>query len=688
MNTDGHAKITASQLKRNAYLYVRQSTLHQVLENTESTKRQYALRDRAVALGWPLDRVMVIDCDLGLSAASADRAGFRRLVTEVGLGHAGLVLGLEVSRLARNSADWHRLLEICALTNTLLLDEDGVYDPSHFNDRLLLGLKGTMSEAELHILRARLKGGILSKASRGELRCPLPVGFGYNAAGRVELDPNQQVQQALRVFFDTFRRTGSAWATVRAFNSQALTFPCRVRRGVHAGHISWGQLTHSRALRALRNPRYAGAFCFGRTRQRSTIDGRKHIEKLPQEEWFSLIPDTHPGYISWDEYHSNLRRLRENTQPRQLARRSPAREGPALLQGMVICGVCGRRMTVRYHDRGGRLLPDYLCQQHGIEHGERNCQQIPGAGIDAAVGELLVESITPQALELALQVQQELIARLDEADRLRRQQVERARYEADLAQRRYLRVDPDNRLVAASLEADWNQRLRDLDQAQQEYARQKQADQLALDVQTRTNVLSLATGFRELWQDPATPDRERKRMARLLLEDVTLFKQDRIKVCVRFKTGVCRELSLAKPLRSWETWLTPANVVSEIDQLLGQYPDGKVAEILNGRGLRSGGGLAFDKRVVASIRLSYGLADHYTRLKQQGKLTREEIANLLGVVPKTVQIWTRKGLIRAYPTDCKGTYLYDPPGEGAPRKWAPHRIPVDGQPMPDGKKEV
>ncbi len=658
------------------------------MENTESTKRQYSLRDRAVALGWPVDRVIVIDCDLGHSAASADREGFRRLVTEVGLGYAGIILGLEVSRLARNSADWHRLLEICALTDTLLLDEDGVYDPSHFNDRLLLGLKGTMSEAELHVIRARLKGGILSKASRGELKCPLPVGFVYTAAGRVELDPDQQVQQALRVFFETFRRTSSAWATVRAFNSQGLMFPYRVRHGAHAGQISWGRLTQSRALRALHNPRYAGAFCFGKTRTRSTIDGRKHIEKLPQEEWFSLLPQAHAGYINWDEYHNNLRLLRENTQPRRSGRRTPAREGSALLQGMVVCGVCGSRMTVRYHERGGQMMPDYLCQRHGIEHGERICQQIPGAGIDAAIGDLLVESITPQALELALQVQTELIARLDEADRLRRQQVERAGYEADLAQRRYLRVDPDNRLVAASLEADWNQRLRELDQAQQQYERQKQADQMVLDTQTRTDVLGLSTSFREIWHDPATPDRERKRMTRLLIEDVTLFKQDSIKVCVRFKTGITRELSLPRPLRSWETWLTPSNVVREVDQLLGQYPDGKVAEILNSSGLRSGGGLAFDKRIVCRIRCAYGLADHYSRLRQQGKLTPEEIANLMGVTPSSVHQWRRKGLMRGYPTDDKGTYLYDPPGDGTPKKWAHRRALADTQLMPESKKEV
>src|SRR2546422_5756007 len=268
MNLEMHNKIAATHLQRQAYLYVRQSTLRQVLENTESTKRQYALRERAVALGWPLDRVVVIDSDLGQSGADSDRLGFQQLVAAVGLGEVGVVLGLEVSRLARSSSDWHRLLEICALTDTLILDEDGLYNPGHFNDRLLLGLKGTMSEAELHVLRARLRGGILSKARRGELETPLPIGFRYDANNRVVLDPDKQVQQTLRTFFQTFRRTGSATGTVRAFREQGLKFPRRARTGPAKDEIIWGELAHSRALWVLHNPRFAGAFFFGRSRQR------------------------------------------------------------------------------------------------------------------------------------------------------------------------------------------------------------------------------------------------------------------------------------------------------------------------------------------------------------------------------------------------------------------------------------
>ncbi len=554
MTYEAHQKVKATHLKRSAYLYVRQSTLRQVFENTESTQRQYGLRQHAVALGWSLERVIVIDTDQGQSGASAaDREGFQRLVTEVSLGRVGIVLGLEVSRLARNSMDWHRLLEICALTDTLILDEEGVYDPAHFNDRLLLGLKGTMSEAELHVLRARLQGGIRNKARRGELFVRPPMGFVYNTDGKLVKDPDQQVRQSVRVLFETFRRTGSAMAIVKFFAEQGLQFPRRVHTGPNKGDVVWARLEHSRALRILHNPRYAGAFVYGRTHTRKTVEGNLVIEHVPREEWEVLIREAHAGYIDWDEYEQNQRRLRDNCQAYGKDRRkSPPREGPALLQGLLICGRCGKRMTVRYHSRRGQLFPDYVCQREGIEHGQPICQHIPGSNIDEAVGDLLVEAVTPVTLEVALAVQQELQSRLDEADRLRQQQVERARYEAELAQRRYLRVDPDNRLVADSLEADWNDKLRLLTQAQEACERQRTQDRKLVNDQQRAAILSLATNFPQLWRDPSTPARERKRMVRLLLEDVTLIREDHLTLHLRFKGGAHRTIQLPLPLRSWE----------------------------------------------------------------------------------------------------------------------------------------
>ena len=380
VNALAHQKVNDGHLRRDAYLYIRQSTVRQVFENTESTMRQYALRDRAVALGWPSERVIVIDSDLGQSGASgAERAGFQRLVGEVGTGKAGIVLGLEVSRLARNSSDWHRLLEICALTDTLILDEDGLYNPADFNDRLLLGLKGTMSEAELHVLRARLRGGVLNAARRGALRLSLPVGLVYEEGGAVVLDPDAQVRGSLEHLFATFRRTGSASATVKHFREQDLRFPRRPRNGPHQGEVVWEPLRLWRVLRVLHNPRYAGIYCFGRTRRRKLVGGAVEFRKLPREQWTVRLPDAHPGYITAEQYEANLRQLRDNAQAHGAERRqSPPREGAALLQGLVICGVCGRRMTVRYRSGSGRQSTEYVCQYEGNDTASRRCQIITG----------------------------------------------------------------------------------------------------------------------------------------------------------------------------------------------------------------------------------------------------------------------------------------------------------------------
>lgn len=672
LDNEQHQKVKASHLRRDAYLYVRQSTLRQVFENTESTKRQYALRDRAVALGWPLERVVVIDSDQGQSGATADRQGFQKLVAEVGLGHAGIVLGLEVSRLARNSVEWANLLEICALTDTLILDEDGIYDPGHFNDRLLLGLKGTMSEAELHILRARLRGGILARASRGELKGRLPVGFVYGPDDQVILDPDQQVQQVLHTFFQTFRRTGSAFLTVRTFREQNIQFPRQINRGPRRGELIWAPLAESTALHILHNPRYAGAFFFGRSQTRRTADGRSSTRLLPRDQWHSLIPNAHPGYITWEEYEANRQHLLQNAHAYGAdRRRSPPREGPALLQGLVICGICGDRMSIRYHTRDGCLVPDYVCQRRSIEQAKQPCQTIPGASLDKAIGELLVEAVTPMALEVTLAVQQELADRAQEVNRLRQQQVERARYEADLAQRRYMRVDPDNRLVANTLESTWNQKLRELAEAQEEYERQCQSDNFLLDEQQRAEIMALATNFPRLWQDPSTPDRERKRMVQLIVEDVTLIKGPQITAHVRFKGGSTRTLNLPSPHPAWQLYRTNPLVIEEVDRLLDQHTDSEIAAILNERGLRSGRGNAFNHMIVARIRSNYGLADRYSRLRTAGMLTSQEIASILGVCDGTVKKWHWRGLLPAKAYNDKGECLFEPPDENAPVRGKP-----------------
>jgi DNA invertase Pin-like site-specific DNA recombinase len=691
--TNEPSKVTARHLQRNAYLYVRQSTLRQVLENSESTKRQYALRERAVALGWPIERVIVIDNDLGQSGASAaDREGFQQLVSEVSLGRAGIVLGLEVSRLARNCSDWHHLLEICALRNTLILDEDGLYDPSHFNDRLLLGMKGTFSEAELHVLRARLRGGILNKARRGELKSPLPVGLVYDPQDRVVLDPDRQVQQSLQTFFTTFEQTGTACATVKYFRDHGLLFPRRLRRGVRRGELLWVNLVHSRALQVLHNPRYAGAFFHGRTHMAPGGDGQMRQQKQPLEDWHTLLPGAHDGYITWDQYQRNQKRLRENAQAQGLDRRqSPPGEGPALLQGLVLCGVCGQRMTVRYHARKVGLNPYYVCQRDGIERALPICQSISGGSIDAAIGEMLLAMMTPVTLEVALAVQHELQQRLDDADRLRQQQVERARYEADLAQRRYLLVDPNNRLVADALEADWNEKLRTLTQAQDNCVKQKQADRKLLDDESRRQILALATDFPQLWHDPRTSDRERKRIVRLLVEDVTLSKGESITARIRFRGGATRTAVVSAPQPSWKTWLTSPEVIAEIDRLLDRHTEREIAAVLNAGHRLSGKGCSFTRNLVARLRRDYHLKTRFDRLRGAGMLTAAEVALQLGVCISTVHDWRQSGLLKALPFSDKCEYLYEPVGSSPPRKHQgikrtdPRRF---SQSFPDSTKEV
>jgi DNA invertase Pin-like site-specific DNA recombinase len=659
-------KIKPEHLKRDAYLYVRQSTLRQVLENSESTKRQYELRQRAIALGWHAEQIVVIDNDLGQSGASAvDREGFQKLVAEVGMGHAGLVIGLEVSRLARNSSDWHRLLEICAFTDTLILDEDGLYDPAHFNDRLLLGLKGTMSEAELHVMQARMRGGLVSKARRGELQLPLPVGFLYHTLGQVILDPDQQVQQSIRILFQSFRRLGSAGAVVKAFRDAKLLFPHRPRGGPQDGELLWVKLGITQVLFVLHNPRYAGAFVYGRTRIRRTLQGAQQ-ERLPQEKWHTLLLDAHPGYISWNEYQENQRRLQENAHALGPERRkSPPREGPALLQGLVICGVCGERMKVIYHVRAGRRVPDYICDGRTVDDPQTMCQWISGSDVDEAVGKLLLEIVTPVAIEVTLAVQQELQARMDEVERLRKQQVDRTRYEAELAQRRYMRVDPDNRLVADTLEADWNRRLRAFQEAQQEYEQQRQKDCVAIDEELRIRLHTLVTDFPRLWRDSNTPDRERKRLARLLLEDVTLIKREQLLIHIRFPGGANRTLELPRPRRAT---VTQRSVVTEVDQLLDHHSHETIANILNSRGFVSGYGKPFTGRMIGRLRIEYGLKSRFERLRAKGMLTLVEMAQRLGICTKQLKAWRDAGLLRAHLCNEKNEYLYEDPGSEPPKK--------------------
>ena len=668
-------KVQPHHLERGAYLYIRQSSMRQVLENVESTKRQYALRGRATALGWRDEQIIVIDCDQGESGASAAwREGFQRLVSEVGLGRAGIVMGLEVSRLARNSADWHRLLEICALADTLILDEDGVYDPSSFNDRLLLGLKGTMSEAELHVLKARLRGGILNKVRRGEYRCPLPTGFVYDECGNVALDPDSQIRESIAHFFETFTRVGSACQTVKVFRDNGLRFPSRLHNG-STTVFRW--LTTSAALRTLYNPRYAGAYAYGRRRFRRAADGKKIIRKRDRSEWLACIPDAHPGYISWEQFQQNLNILASNGHGYEVARASPPREGAALLQGRAVCGRCGRHFRVRYAARRGRLEAWYVCDRARGRSGAPNCQSIAGPPIDAAIGGLLVERMTPAAVELALEIRREIEARYEETERLRSRAVERAQIEAELAQRRFMLVDPGNRLVADTLEGEWNEKLRALQKAREDRERGSQQDRLVLDEAIHQRLLAMTTDFKTVWADPQTSNRDRKRLLAYMIEDVTLIKhqtEGTTTIHIRFKGGKTETLTTQNPKSSAQQVKASPQLIALVDELLDEHTYPEIAERLNARGLRPAGlvrlGRAdarFTALRVAYLAKTYGLRPRFDRLRDRGLLTKQEAAARLKIHEHTLVRWAKHGIVTRHAYEA-AAYLYEVPRQKLPVK--------------------
>ena len=639
-------KVTSAHLERDAYLYIRQSTPRQIIENTESTLRQYALRERAVTYGWPLERIHVIDSDLGKSGANAQhRDGFQELVSEVALGKAGIVMGLEVSRLARNSADWHRLIELCAMGGTLILDQDGTYDPTCFNDRLVLGLKGTMSEAELHILKARMRGGVLNKARRGELEMMPPVGLMYQE-GVLGLDPDASVQAVLRLVFDTFEHTGSAFRTVRKLVDDGILFPCRQRSGEKKGDLTWSVPTHSRLLYVLRNPRYAGTFVYGRSRAKARANGRIDVKKLPVAEWQFVFPNSHVGYITWDQYLANQQRLAQNATAFGKERSTgPVREGPALLQGRVICGVCGAHMTMQYNHVRGKLLPIYTCQEDAVRRGRRICQKVRGVALDQAISALLIELMTPMTVDIALAVQQEIEARIGETETLRRSQLERARYEAELARRRYMKADPDNRLVVNNLEAEWNDKLRIHLAAQEDYEQQTKKDRCLIDTHTRQQLLSLVEDFPRVWNDSTVAARERKRIVRLLIEDVTLIRTDVITAHVRLRGGATRTLTVPIGLPAWMVRKTSAQVISTIDELLDTHSELEITAILNERGHCTYRQIPYTLDRVVWLRTTYKLKSRRQRLHEQGFGTVEELRQRLQVSQSTIARWRKEGLL-------------------------------------------
>ena len=646
------AKIQPTHTQRAACIYVRQSTPSQVEHNRESTARQYALANRACQLGWSRPQVVIIDEDLGLSGSSTNqRSGFTRMTSEVALGQVGIILGLEVSRLARNNADWYRLLELCGLTDTLIGDNDGVYHPALFNDRLLLGLKGTMSEAELHIIRARLEGGIRNKAARGELRRGLPVGFVWGEAdGEVLFHPDAAVIAAIRTVFERFAEFGSARRVWLWFHSEALSFP--LQDGPQ-GQIRWVAPTYTALHHILTNPVYAGAYTYGKTRTERYLDAqgavKKRMRHLPLEQWAVLLPHHHPGFIAWETFQANQARLDSNTRPRPHPGGGALREGSALLQGLATCGHCGRRLHTHY--RGRNSTPGYHCAGKDIVNGRGvYCFNLGGLAMDRAVAEAFLTAVTPAAVEATMLTLQQLQSHHDAALAQWRLEIERLRYEAERAARRYRTVDPENRLVARGLEAEWEKHLRDLAAAEAELHRREQQQPTSMGPAQLQRLRTLGADLREVWNAATTTDRDRKELLRTLLEEVMLDvkrAQGQAHLTLRWRGGAITTLNVPVPRFRPMGPRTDEDTLSLLRRLAALYPDEVIAGILNRQGRKTAMGERFTAHQVGSLRRYRNIPRFQPPAEPpSGDLvTIRKAAQILGMNTSSIHRWLADGFI-------------------------------------------
>jgi DNA invertase Pin-like site-specific DNA recombinase/DNA-binding MarR family transcriptional regulator len=550
-------KIGPRHRDRLAAVYVRQSTAQQVHDHTESTRLQYGLAERAAALGWAASRVLVIDDDLGHSASGADaRPGFQRLVSEVGLDHVGIVLGIEMSRLARSGREWHQLLELCALSGTLLGDPDGVYDPADHNDRLLLGLKGTISEAELYLIKQRMWSGRLAKARRGELAVPLPSGYVRRPSGEVALDPDEQVQAVIRLIFGLFERLGTVNGVLCFLADNHIQLGVRVREGPARGELEWRRPSRATLQNILRNPAYAGIYVYGR----STTDPRRRQAGRPftgrvrtaREDWAVFLPGLLPGYITIGQYEKNRQRMEANRSWSQGM--GVVRNGPALLAGLVACGRCGQKMTVRYQrGPGGELRPVYVCSREKADHGDRQCQQLAGSCVDGYVTGLMLDALAPAALEVSLAAAGQAEARRAQVDQIWRQRLERADFAADRARRQYQLTEPENRLVARQLEKEWEAALAERKRLGEEYDRFTASRPRALTPAERSQIRALAEDIPAIWHAPTTTDADRKQLIRHLVERVqveVLGTSEKAEVQVVWAGGHRTTTQITRPVAS------------------------------------------------------------------------------------------------------------------------------------------
>jgi DNA invertase Pin-like site-specific DNA recombinase len=650
------AKIGPVHLGRDAYVYVRQSTLTQLREHTESLIRQYELRERAVALGWDAHQVRVIDADLGRSGAEATaREGFKDLVADVGLGRVGIIFGIEVSRLARNNSDWYQLLDLCALTDTLIADADGVYHPADFNDRLVLGLKGTMSEAELHLIRSRLTAGLRHKAARGELRQFLPVGFDYDETGAVVITSDEAVVEAIATVFRRFAELGTGRQVLLSLRGDGLLLP---RRPTRIGRVQWAPATYPAVHDLLTNPVYAGAFVFGRTRTEKRIDATGKVVKrtvaLPREQWAVLIPDHHPGFIDWATYEANTARLRQNWRAPHGSGGGAPREGAALLQGRLRCGKCSRLMQTGYSGTKGNC-PRYLCARaKQLYGGEKGCQSLGGRRLENRILEEMFAVLEPAALTATAQALADAERSHTATLRAFELSVERARYEAERARRQYDAVEPENRLVARTLERALEAKLAAQRQAEHDLLAARARRPVRLTDHELAWLSQAGADIRAVFNAPSTTFRERKQLLRAVVSEVVVTVDATKRTAalrIIWQGGGCTDLEMALTKTGGHFRATDEDTVELVRRLAAHYDDTTIALILSRQRRRTGTGLPFTKGRVQSLRISRGIPAYRPlgTVAPDGDdavvVTVAEAQTILGVGKVTIYRWLRDGFI-------------------------------------------
>lgn len=651
-------KLQAQHFERLAVVYVRQSSLQQVLHHQESTRLQYGLVERAKALGWSESRILVIDEDLGKSGSTSEgREGFQRLVAEVGLDHVGLILGIEMSRLARSNKDWHHLLEVCALFGTLIADVNGVYDVRHYNDRLLLGLSGMMSEAELHLIKQRMQQGKLNKARRGELNFPLPIGYVRRPSGDVGFDPDEQAQEVVRLIFRKFEELGTLHALLRYLVENDIRLGVRVHTGVAKGELQWCKPNRMTLQNLLKNPTYAGAYAYGRRR----TDPRKQQSGRPStgrsssnlQHCYTLIKDHFPAYISWEQFEHNVARLKSN---RARAEELGApRYGPALLAGLVVCGKCGHRMIVSYSGQGERH--SYQCSNLATNYGGEVCQHVAGKALDAFISQQVLAALEPAALELSLAAAEQLEKDRAELARLWRQRLERASYEAERAARHYQLIEPENRLVARQLAKEWEEKLNAQQQVEEDYERFLAGQPKTLTAAELDAIRSLAHNIPALWHALSTTTVERKEIIRQVVERIEVDangESERVQVLVTWVGGSRSEHIVIRPIAKLEQLSYYPQLCERVRELAAQgFDAARIAEQLNIDGYRPPKRRKdFGREGARELMRRLDLCTSRTSDKRTQDLgehhwTLPELAQAVGMPCVTLYNWVRRGWVTA-----------------------------------------